>query len=114
MAQTTITVDAATLERLKELKTELNDVQSAPDHTNDSFLHALMDTWECEDEADNPDMIAEQVVDLFTAEVVEPFNAIETQLDTDEIAEEVAAQVMKDVDSRLSAIEEQLPDSTGY
>ena len=43
---TTITVEDSTLERFKQLKQELDDVQDAPDHTNETFLKCLMDTYE--------------------------------------------------------------------
>jgi len=43
---TTITVDDTTLERFKKLKQELDDAQATPNHTADSFLSCLMDTYE--------------------------------------------------------------------
>jgi len=47
MGQTTITVDESTLERFKTLKEEHSEEQpETPEHTADTFLHALMDTWE--------------------------------------------------------------------
>ena len=48
---TTITVDENTHQRFRELKRELDDRQDGvPEHTSDSFLSALMDTWEAADE----------------------------------------------------------------
>jgi hypothetical protein len=65
MGQTTITVQEQTLERFKQLKNELDEQQDAPDHTNELFLQALMDTWEAAGDGyyDNPDAeaIAEQL-----------------------------------------------------
>jgi len=46
MGKTTITVQDSTLERFKELKAELDKAQDAPDHSADTFLSALLDTWE--------------------------------------------------------------------
>lgn len=44
---TTITVEDSTLERFKNLKQELDREQAdVPEHTADSFLNAIMDTWE--------------------------------------------------------------------
>lgn len=44
---TTITVEQKTLERFKELKRELDEIQAdVPDHNADSFLKCLMDTYE--------------------------------------------------------------------
>ena len=48
---TTISVEDKTLERFRDLKAELDDRQDGvPDHTADSFMWALMDTWEAADE----------------------------------------------------------------
>jgi len=44
---TTITVEDDTLERFNRLKGELEDSQTgSPAHNHDSFLNALLDTWE--------------------------------------------------------------------
>jgi len=64
--QTTITVDESTLERFKQLKAELDNAQSSvPDHTNESFLQSLMDTWEAAEDGyyddDNVSEIAEEI-----------------------------------------------------
>jgi len=51
MGNTTLTVEESTLERFKSLKRELDSRQdSVPDHTSNSFLAALLDTWEATDE----------------------------------------------------------------
>lgn len=59
---TTITIQDNTLARFKELKRELDEVQGGPDHTNDSFLTCLMDTYEASQEGhyeeDTPDIDA--------------------------------------------------------
>jgi hypothetical protein len=48
---TTISVSERTLERFKSLKRELdNEQDSVPDHTADSFVNALLDTWEAADD----------------------------------------------------------------
>ena len=47
---TTITVDENTHQRFRELKRNLDGRQDGvPEHTSDSFLSALMDTWEAAD-----------------------------------------------------------------
>jgi len=43
---TTISVDESTLERFHELKDEFDEQSDLPDHTANSFLSALLDTWE--------------------------------------------------------------------
>lgn len=68
MEQTTITVDEPTLRRFKQLKDDLDEQQpDVPNHTADTFLHALMDTWEAADEGyysePSADAIAEQLKD---------------------------------------------------
>lgn len=50
MEKTTITIDGDTLDRFKERKDELDDAQpDVPDHSANSFLNALLDTWERDD-----------------------------------------------------------------
>lgn len=47
MGTTTLSVNESTLERFKEQKGWADDAQpNSPDHTADSFLNALLDTWE--------------------------------------------------------------------
>jgi len=64
---TTISVSERTLERFKSLKRELdNEQDSVPDHTADSFLNALLDTWEAADNGYyeyDAEAIAEQLKD---------------------------------------------------
>ena len=68
---TTISVEDKTLERFRDLKAELDDRQDgAPDHTADSFMWALMDTWEAADEG--------------------CYSSDDTLVDADEIADAVA------------------------
>lgn len=45
-----MTIDKSTLERFNSLKEELNEQQDGPDHSADTFLQGLMDTWEAVDE----------------------------------------------------------------
>ena len=46
-SNTTITVDESTLHRFKAVKSMLEDIQDkSPDHSADSFLNVLMDTFE--------------------------------------------------------------------
>jgi hypothetical protein len=47
MGKTTLTVSDDTLDRFRDAKGELDDLQpDVPDHTNETFLQALLDTWE--------------------------------------------------------------------
>jgi len=82
MGETTITVSDRTLERFKHLKSESDEHQdSVPDHTNESFLQSLMDTWEAADDGYYDD------------------ETIAGQLDVDE--SEIAKQVANDLQSTL-------------
>ena len=70
---TTISVEDKTLERFRDLKAELDDRQDGvPDHTADSFMWALMDTWEAADEGN--------------------YSSDDTLADADEIADAVAGR----------------------
>jgi hypothetical protein len=64
MGKTTLSVDESTLERFKHIKQELDEVQKGvPDHSADSFLNALLDTWEAADdgyyEVDTQELVKE-------------------------------------------------------
>jgi len=62
--QTTITVDEPTLRRFKQLKEELDEQQpDVPNHTADTFLHALMDTWEAADEGYYSEPSADEIAE---------------------------------------------------
>ena len=91
---TTISVDESTLERFRALKREIDEAQSdAPDHTSDSFLWALMDTWDAADGAQSYDeidtgSIVEQLADEFEAKYDDGGD-----LHADEFAREVARRI---------------------
>jgi chromosome segregation ATPase len=66
MGETSISVTARTLERFNDAKADLNDAQSdVPDHNADSFLNALLDTWEQVGEIpeDGPEAITDALSD---------------------------------------------------
>jgi len=47
MDKTTLTVDQDTLDRFNDIKNQLDAEQSGvPDHSADTFLNALLDTWQ--------------------------------------------------------------------
>lgn len=96
MGQTTITVQEQTLERFKRLKNELDEQQDAPDHTNELFLQALMDTWEAAGDGyyDNPD--AEAIAEQLKNEI-SMANEPTVEVDTDRII------------NRIDDLEAQLP-----
>jgi len=86
MGNTTLTVEESTLERFKSLKRELDSRQdSVPDHTSNSFLAALMDTWEATDETKatpDQDVTVESLVEEVQNQISmanEPGVEIETQ-----------------------------------
>lgn len=66
---TTITVEDATLQRFKRLKKQLDEQQDAPDHTNESFLKALMDTWEAADDGYYSEPSAEEIAEQLKNEL---------------------------------------------
>jgi hypothetical protein len=69
MGQTTITVNESTLERFKQLKAELDAEQDAPDHTADSFLQGLLDTWEAAGDGYYSDPSAEEIAEQLKDEL---------------------------------------------
>lgn len=95
---TTITVEDSTLERFKQLKAELDEQQDAPDHTNESFLQALMDTWEAADDG----YYSEPSADIIAKELEGEF-----------LSEEQAKEIMEcdnsEVLKRIDDLESQLP-----
>lgn len=94
--QTTITVDERTLERFKSLKRELdNEQDSVPDHTADSFVNALLDTWEAADDG-YYDVDAGEIAEQLKNEI-SMADAPGVQADTEEII------------SRIEDLENQLP-----
>lgn len=99
MGQTTITVQDKTLQRFKQLKQELDDVQNAPDHSADSFLKALMDTWDAVEDGyygEPSDPLTFSEVDEIANQLVEGVESMNVQLEATErrkIAREVAEEL---------------------
>lgn len=95
-------MDDATHERFNELKRELDEIQDAPDHTADSFLNGLLDTWEQVGEIpeDGPAVITDALSDKEVA-IIGTEQAVVDELaerlegegaDADALAEAVAAR----------------------
>jgi len=97
MGDTTITVSDERLERFKQLKAELDEQQSdVPDHSADSFLAALMDTWEAAEDGYYSEPSADEIAEQLKDEI--------------SMANEPAVEI--DVDSimkRIDDLESQLP-----
>lgn len=97
MGQTTITVHDETLERFKDLKRELNENHpESPDHSAESFLNALLDTWDRGD----PDAPVPAVGDL------EPFGGEVPEIDIDGVdvdPAELSRELSKQLDYNLLA-----------
>ena len=96
---TTISVDENTLERFREIKAELDDAEDGvPDHTADSFVSALLDTWEAagdgyytsNDALAEPDEIADAVAERVGPVISE---VVWDTLDADELAQQTASYV---------------------
>ena len=98
---TTISMGESTLERFKQLKAELDDVQDAPDHTNESFLKALMDTWEAADDGYYSDPSAEEIAEELKGE-------IDTAAFNGGISDEQAERIL----GRLDDLEHTIPRKT--
>lgn len=86
MGKTTITVSDTTLERFRSLKADVDDAQDGPDHSNESFLQALMDTWEAAEDGyydDSDGVIHEQLdrIESSAQTVEERTNRIEQTLE---------------------------------
>lgn len=98
MGDTTITISEERLERFKQLKAELDEQQSSvPDHSADSFLATLMDTWEAAG-----DGYYDSDVDALVDEIKDDLSmAPAVGVDEEEIVERVC--------KRLDDLENQLP-----
>ena len=98
--ETTLTVKDGTAERFKQLKAELDGVQDAPDHTHDTFLNALLDTYEAAENglyenADDQSPSSPDVdMDAFVDELIDELGAKAggPHVDDSQIAREVVAQ----------------------
>jgi len=97
MGDTTITISDERLERFKQLKAELDEQQpDVPDHSADSFLAALMDTWEAAEDGYYSEPSADEIAKQLKREI--------------SMANEPAVEI--DVDSimkRIDDLESQLP-----
>jgi hypothetical protein len=99
MPQTTITVDESTLERFKATKRSLDAEQDGvPDHSADSFLNALLDTWEAAGDGYYTDPSAEAIVE-----------ELETRIDTLAFDGAVSESEAERIIGRLEDLEAQLP-----
>jgi chaperonin cofactor prefoldin len=66
---TSISVEESTRDRFNRLKAELDEQQNAPDHTANSFLSALLDTWEAVDDGHYQDVNADLIADELKQEI---------------------------------------------
>jgi hypothetical protein len=115
MGKTTLTVDESTHERFKKQKAALDDVQDAPDHTTDSFLNALMDTWEA---SGDPATLAEVAPAAFAERLVEELPDSESGGkcvfgDVPEGGFEDLQEAIATVEERTGRIEKTLEDMGG-
>lgn len=111
MGKTTLTVDEATHERFRQLKRNLNDVQDAPDHTTDSFLSALMDTW---DNAGDPGDLAAVAPEAFAKALAAELREAESGThDTDTAALADLRDALATIEERTGRIERTLEDMGG-
>ena len=110
---TTLTIEDSTLERFKALKQELDREQSSvPDHTNESFLKALMDTWEAADNGyydDGTEEIQEQLNEV--QEMLESAQDSWEYLNAEELHGTVhqSDEQIKRIINRIDDLENRLP-----
>jgi len=105
MGQTTITVDEEKLERFKSLKQDLDESQpDVPDHTNDSFLKCLMDTYEAVQEGH----YGEPNDPLTLSEVDEIAEQLATELETLAFMGAISEQEAERLISSVGTIEERV------
>jgi len=106
MAKTTITVQEDTLERFNQQKRALEGVQDGPDHNADSFLNALMDTWDASGDAG---ALADEAPQAFADHLVEELP------DTQQVESEIAQlrQGLSVVEERTGEIQRTLDDMSG-
>jgi len=79
MGKTTITVSDETLSRFKSIKTDADDAQDGPDHSNESFLQALMDTWVAVDDEHYRDETRSDIIEDIR-ETLDDFDTEQTDL----------------------------------
>ena len=93
---TTISVSESTLDRFKSVKSDLNDAQdSVPDHNADSFLNALLDTWEAAQDGyyDSGRILPEDAVKELIEEFAVAVEPEQGMVDDSDLAREVAAKI---------------------
>lgn len=111
MGQTSIATRAETLERFNRLKAELNDLNpDDPDHNADSFLNALMDTWEIVGEI--PEEGPEAITDALADDEVAIVAADGTAQDLADSLSGVDADLRAKLD-RIESAAEAAEDRTG-
>jgi len=99
MEPTTITVDEQTLARFKSLKAELDEAQpDVHDHSADSFLPALLDTWEAAEDGYYEEPSADAIADQLRQE-------IDSLAVNGAVHDEEAEQIIR----RIDDLESQLP-----
>lgn len=117
MGKTTLTVSDETLERFRSIKAELDDIQSdCPDHTNESFLNALLDTWEQVGRVpgDGPETITDALADGEVAIIgtehalvdelagrLEGSDGVDTQALVDDLTTQLPPRIAEEMEGRL-------------
>lgn len=102
VAESTITIQDSTLERFNQLKEELSEQQEAPDHTAETFLNALLDTWEAAENGYYSDPSAEEIAEQLKDEI-SMANEPMAELDVEELYDEI---------DRLKELVERVPEDT--
>lgn len=96
-----MTIDKSTLERFNSLKEELNEQQDGPDHSADTFLQGLMDTWEAVDEGH------------YNSDVEELVEELKDELSmANDPGEEVDVEGLYDEIEKVQELVEKVPDET--
>jgi len=101
MEQTTITVTTSTLDRFNELRADLNDNQpDCPDHNADSFVNALLDTWEQYQGPDETDPESEVEIEADMQLVLAALEDIKSGVNTTEQRTNSIENMVEDMGGR--------------
>jgi len=111
MGQTTITVEDSTLTRFKETKAKLDNQQdSVPDHSADSFLNALLDTWDASDaEKDTPVDLRKDIGDEVRQIITEELEPVAANQGVTQNPGVDADAIVGQIKGRIDDLETELP-----
>lgn len=110
-SKTSLTIQHDTLERFNAMKDELDAAQTdMPDHNADSFLNALLDTWEAQHDG-LYETNTEEIIHALRSELDESLaDAIRNQSGTDAPDYGQIQNALSEIERRVGNIERTLED----